>query len=141
LNELQDWQSGSSIPTIARPFVIFASANQFSMSSIGVESGLFARFISEWVLPKQEVARIVVEAIRKVPKVQSICAEFRKYEVAIWTLLSDYDREARKAVYEQELEISQQFRLRDFDFRVSSVDLISPDELKRTGSIEIFRRE
>lgn len=95
---------------------------------------------SEWVLPNHEVKKILVDAFKQVPQVKSICVRFGSDEVAIWTLLESYDRDARQQVYEKELELCTMLKVRDFDFRVTSVDLVSPAELVRAGSLEIYRR-
>ena len=82
---------------------------------------------------------LLVKAFQEVPQVQSICAQFGP-AITIWTLLESYDREAREHIYQKELEICQSLRIYDFDFRASSVDLVSPEELIRAGSREIYRR-
>lgn len=96
---------------------------------------------STWTFPKHELARIVAECIKEVAEVQSICAGFGDGENVIWTLLEAYDRDAREKVYEKELSICQMVHLYDFDFRVTSVDLVSPSELVDTGLQEIYRRK
>jgi hypothetical protein len=96
---------------------------------------------SEWVPPEQEVKLILVNLFKAIPQVKSICAQFGAEEIIIWTLLESYDREAREKVYEKELEVCAMLRLYDFDFRVTSIDLVSPDELIRSGSHEIYRRQ
>src|SRR5437016_2072385 len=92
-------------------------------------------------LPDHGIPKILVKMFREVLQVKSICAEFRANEIAICTLLDSYDRNARAQIYKRELEISSQFRLRDFDFRVTAVDLVLPDDLVKAGSIEIYRRD
>ena len=94
----------------------------------------------DWVLPDQEVAGVLVKLFRQVPQVKSICAQFNSEEMTIWTLLESYDRTAREEVYKKELEICQKLNIKDFDFRVTSVDLVSPAELIEAGSTEIYRR-
>jgi len=96
--------------------------------------------LSDWIFPREEITRVLVEKFRKVPEVKSICAQFGPEEITIWTLLERYDRKAREKVYTKELEICQAFRLYDFDFRVSSADLISPEELVHAGGREIYKR-
>jgi len=95
---------------------------------------------SEWVYPEQQVARVLVELFKEIPQVKSICARFGHDEITIWTLLASYDREAREKVYEKELEVCKILRIYDFDFRATSADLVSPEELALSGSREIFRR-
>ena len=127
--------------TLPHQFIVFWINPTTCMSSQGVSSQLSAdKDTSDWVFPSQEVTKILVEKFREVPQVKSICAEFRTDEIAIWTLLESYDRKARDEVYKKELEISEYFRLRDFDFRVTSVDLISPSDLVKAGCIEIYQR-
>lgn len=94
---------------------------------------------TEWVYPEQEIIHLLVKAFKQIPQVQSICAQFGP-EITIWTLLESYDRNARQRIYQKELEICQSLRIYNFDFRASSVDLVSPDELIRSGSREIYRR-
>ena len=95
---------------------------------------------SNWIYPDREIANFLARLFSKVPQVKSICAQFGPEEITIWTLLEHYDRKAREQVYKKELEICQTFGLYDFDFRVSSVDLISPNELVRLGGHEIYKR-
>jgi hypothetical protein len=96
---------------------------------------------SSWISPDQEITKILVEDFKQVPQVKSICAYFCPEEITIWTLLDSYDRDAREKVYEKELEICKQLRTHDFDFRVTSIDLVAPDELIRTGAYQIYRRQ
>jgi hypothetical protein len=93
-----------------------------------------------WISPDQEITKILVEGFKQVPQVKSICAHFGPEEITIWTLLESYDRAAREKIYEKELEICKLLRTHDFDFRVTSIDLIAPDELIRTGAYQIYRR-
>ena len=95
---------------------------------------------SEWVYPEQEIKRILVDLFKTVPQVKSICAHFGTEEITVWTLLDSYDRDAREKVYEKELAICRELRVYDFDFRATSVDLVSPGELVQAGSREIYRR-
>lgn len=95
---------------------------------------------SQWSGPEQEVFRVLADAFSKVPQVKSICAQFSKDEVVIWTLLEKYDRGAREKVYEKELEVCNRLGIHDFDFRVTSVELVPPEELVRGGSVEIYKR-
>lgn len=94
-----------------------------------------------WIFPENEITRILVESFKAVPQVKSICSESRKHNMAIWTILESDDRDARKEIYKRELQIGERFRLRDFDFRVTSLDLITPEELKNTGFVELYRRD
>jgi hypothetical protein len=95
---------------------------------------------SGWTLPDQEIIKILVEEFKQVPQVKSICAHFGPEEITIWTLLENYNRDAREKVYEKELGICQLLRIYDFDFRVTSIDIVSPDDLVHTGSHQIYRR-
>lgn len=109
---------------------------RFCMSPVGVSSA-----DSEWIYPEQQIARVLVELFTQVPEVKSICAQFGPEEITIWTLLESYDRTAREKVYHKELEVCRLLRVFDFDFRVTSIDLVSPNELVRAGSREIYRRD
>jgi hypothetical protein len=95
---------------------------------------------AQWTGPEQEVFRVLADCFSKVPQVASICAQFSKEEVVIWTLLEKYDRAAREKVYQKELEVCQRLGIYDFDFRVSSAQLVDPNELVRAGSVEIYKR-
>ena len=95
---------------------------------------------SDWIGSQMEIVNILVESFRQVPQVASICATFRSDGVTIWTLLSTYDRDAREAVYKREMGICNHLGSCDFDFRVSTVELVSPEEMIDAGSLEIFRR-
>ena len=95
---------------------------------------------SQWIPPEHQVFRVLVEAFKKVAKVQSICAQFGTDEVVIWTLLKDYDRVSREKVYRKEMEVCKRLGVYDFDFRVSSIKLVPPSELVRAGAIEIYNR-
>ncbi len=88
----------------------------------------------------QEIKRLLVERFKEVPQVKSICAKFGPEEVAVWTLIDDYNREARERVYEKELKICRELAMYDFDFRVTSSEIVSSEELVRAGSREIYRR-
>ena len=91
--------------------------------------------------PECEISRILVESFRKVPQVMSIWAKFSDDGIAIWTLLDSYDRAARGEVYKKELYLCQSRRIYDFDFRVTSIDLVSPQQLADNGLKEIYRRQ
>jgi hypothetical protein len=96
---------------------------------------------SSWISSDQEITKILVEKFKQVPEVEFICAQFGNEEIIVWTLLEHYDRAAREKVYEKELEICELLGVHDFDFRVTSVDLVTPPELIRTGSHQIYRRQ
>ncbi len=93
-----------------------------------------------WIFPEHQLARIIVNKFSAVPQVKAICINFGTSGYTVWTLLDSYDREAREKVYEQEMIVCDALRIYDFDFRVTSIDLVSPDELVATGSVAIFRR-
>ncbi len=95
---------------------------------------------SEWIGPDQQIANILVKQFSAIPDVISICAQFGPGEMVIWTLLGTYDREARDCVYRKEMEVCETLNLYDFDFRVSTVELVSPSELVKGGFREIFHR-
>ena len=96
---------------------------------------------SEWIFPEREITKILVESFAKIPQVVSICAQFNDDEIVIWTLLDSHDRVARGKVYEKELNLCQTLRIDDFDFRVTSIDLVSPQQLIDVGSKEIYHRQ
>lgn len=95
----------------------------------------------EWVFPEQEIRKIIQKALATVPEVVSVCAQVNEEETMIWTLLESYDRDARERVYKQELAICAALHLYDFDFRVTSIDLVSPHDLIKSGCQEIYRRQ
>jgi hypothetical protein len=114
-----------------------------SMSSVGMPSADLDVTSSnevEWVPPERQVTRMLVDLFKEIPQVKWICAQFNPDQIRIWTLLESYDREAREKVYEKEMEICRALRIQDFDFRVTSEELVSPEELERTGSRIIYRR-
>ena len=96
---------------------------------------------AEWVYPEQEIKRLLVDAFEQVPQVQAIYAQLGTDEITIWTLLDSYDREARSRVHERELEVSQTLHVYDFDFRVTSADVVPPEELQGSGMRKIFNRQ
>jgi hypothetical protein len=112
------------------------------MSSIGVFSAhpRVDSDNSDWVFPDQQIAHILVKLFSEVPQVRSICAQFGSDEMVVWTLLETYDREAREKVYKKELDVCELLKLYDFDFRVSSIDLVAPEQLTKAGLSEIFKR-
>ena len=142
--EARVWGSGNYSPSIHQVFYLFTpiDGEHYSLSPMSVPSVDEIAFSldSDWVVPEREITRILVESFKQVPEVASICAQFRSDGIAIWTLLSAYDRDAREAVYKREMEICDRLGSCDFDFRVSTVDLVSPYELVQSGSREIFRR-
>lgn len=93
-----------------------------------------------WIFPEHQLARILVNRFSCVPQVKSICITFGAEGYTVWSLLDSYDRDAREAVYVQELKVCEMLHIYDFDFRVTSIDLVTAEELIATGSIEIFRR-
>lgn len=96
---------------------------------------------AEWVFPDREIRTILVESFRQIGEVVSVCAKISVEESVVWTLLESYDRDARTRVYEKELEICERLQMYDFDFRVTSVDLVSPEELVAGGCPQIFKRQ
>jgi hypothetical protein len=123
---------------------MIANSEQYLMSSVGVTTADdlvgSVEDNTDWVSPDQEITHLLVECFREVPEVVSICAQFGVDGIAIWTLLEAYNPDARDRVYDKELDICRRLGLCDFDFRVSSVDLVSPQDLLLAGSIEIFKR-
>jgi hypothetical protein len=143
--EWVDWKQ-HSFQTLHEPyFYAFEQSQNLCMSSVGVSSQdryshVFVSENSSWIVPDQAIIKILVKEFKQVPQVQSICAQFSHEEITIWTLLKSYNRNAREKVYEKELKICELLRIYDFDFRVTSIDLVSPDELVHTGSYQIYRR-
>jgi hypothetical protein len=141
-----DWKQNSFQTTQEQYFYAFGlSPQNLCMSPVGVSSNDHHIFSggsdnSGWTVPDQEITKILVEKFKRVPQVKSICAHFFQGEITIWTLLESYNRSAREKVYEKELEICKLVGVYDFDFRVTSIDLVSPDDLVRTGSHQIYRR-
>jgi hypothetical protein len=141
-----DWKPRifQSLPRSAfYAFMPTIDKEKLCMSPVGASSAdgdVISSEDAEWIYPEQQVARILVELFKKVPQVKSICAQFGPEEITIWTLLETYDRAARESVYLKELEVCQKLGVYDFDFRATSIDLVSPEELTRSGSREIYRR-
>lgn len=142
--ETREWRSGEYATSIHQVFYLFTpfDGQQYSLSPMSIPSldEIASSSDSDWVTPQSEITRLLVECFRQVPQVASICAQFGSDGITIWTLLSEYDREAREAVYKKEMEMCDRLGACDFDFRVSTVALVSPSELVDTGSIEIFKR-
>jgi hypothetical protein len=114
-------------------------ATTTSLSSEDVET--VTSESAQWIQPDQDVSRILVDLFKKVRQVKSICVQFGPEEIMVWTLLKTYDRKARERVYKKEMEVCRVLGVRDFEFRVTSFDLVSPEELIRNGSREIYRRD
>jgi hypothetical protein len=127
--EAKEWRQ-QSFHTLPEPYFPLNPSHVFGMNSEN----------SDWITPNQEITKILVEEFKQVPEVKSICAQFGSEEITIWTLLESYDRGAREKVYEKELKVCKLLSIYDFDFRVTSIDLVSPDELVRTGSYRIYGR-
>lgn len=141
LYQVHDWQAKNIEAVIANFFV----GPNLAMTPVGVSSrnSCLVSWDSEesgWVRPEQDIKRILVDQFKEVPEVQSICAQFGSDQVTIWTILKEYDREARSKVHAKELQICQKLNVYDFDFRVTSADLVSPQELTHNGWHEIFSR-
>ena len=94
----------------------------------------------EWVFPDQEIRKILATSFQEIDEVVSVCAQISADESVVWSLLESYDRDVQTRVYEKELEICERLRMYDFDFRVTSIDLVSPAELMAGGFQEIFKR-
>lgn len=133
-SELIQTQASASFTFAVRP------EDYQCMSAVGVLPTNWIPDTPVWIFPEQEVAKIVVELFKMIPQVEAICAQFRTNEIALWTLLDSYDRMARGQVYEKELELCQHLNAYDFDFRVTSVDLVSPADLVKTGFRQIYSR-
>jgi hypothetical protein len=126
---LVDWKQ-HSFKTMSESYSVVSSEDSHV---VGMDFG-------NYIYPDREIKKILVEKFKQVPQVKAICAQLGPDEITIWTLLDSYDRTAREKVYEKELEICELLRVHDFDFRVTSIELVDPDELIRTGSYQIYRR-
>lgn len=141
----REWQPTlSDMPWRAPGYAFFVDPPA-SMTSVAISSEDFGVTAStsenfEWIRPDQQVARVLVELFKDIPQVKSICAQFGSDEIVVWTLLETYDRDAREKVYEKELEVCRLLRIHNFDFRVTSAELVPPEDLTATGSREIYRR-
>jgi hypothetical protein len=145
--EGKEWRSQISHTPMFQAFYSLppttCEVEMFCMSPVGASSADFELIDSgncEWVTPNRQVSRMLVDLFRQIEKVHSICAEFSVGGIRVWTLLEGYDREARERVYKKEIEICETLGIRDFDFRVTSVDLVSPEELEQAGCRVIYRR-
>lgn len=140
------WRSEVLRPANSGAFYAFTlvDGKQFCMSPVGVSPANDVVTSCdpnvEWIGHERDIARLLVESFKQIPQVASICAQFVSDGIVIWTLLEAYDREARERVYEKELDICQSIGACDFDFRVSSIDLVPVNELVKAGSHEIFKR-
>ena len=94
----------------------------------------------DWVFPDREIRSLIVKSLMQVGDVEFIYAQINRAESVVWTLLKTYDRSARERVYAKELEVCEMLDIYDFDFRVTSMDLVSPIELSHSGFEKIFRR-
>ena len=94
----------------------------------------------DWVFPDREIRSLIVKSLMQVDDVGFIYAQINRAESVVWTLLKTYNRSARERVYAKELEVCDMLDIYDFDFRVTSMDLVSPIELSDSGFEEIFRR-
>ena len=88
----------------------------------------------------REIRKILATSFQEIDEVVSVCAQISADESVVWSLLESYDRDVQTRVYEKELEICERLRMYDFDFRVTSIDLVSPAELMAGGFQEIFKR-
>lgn len=143
-----EWKSrifqGRPLSSIYSFFSTIEENGKLSVSSVGSLSTDVDMDVSEnyeWIYPELEVSRILVDLFKEIPQVKSICAQFGDEQIIIWTLLDSYDRQAREQVYHKELEVCRLLGVYDFDFRVTSIDLVSPEELVGTGSHQIYRRQ
>ena len=143
----RDWKSQSFQSTPAQYFHAFLmlNAENFCMTPVGLSSEDRQIIPSdsentEWVYPEQEIIRLLVDKFMQVSQVKSICAQFGSEGVAIWTILKAYDQDARSRIHGKELEICNELSVYDFDFRVTSADLVSPEELIGAGFWEIYKQ-
>lgn len=141
------WGTEQFKPTLQGSFYTFMpidsqqvamSATTVSSAESVVESDADA---SGWTLPEHDLSRIIVDCFKQVPQVHSICAKLGDGdEMTVWTLLESYDRDAREAVYGKEMIVCQSLHVYNFDFRVTSHDLVSSKELVDGGFREVYRR-
>ena len=93
-----------------------------------------------WVFPDREIRYLIVNPIMQIEEVSFIYAKINPDESVVWTLLKTYDRSARERVYAKELEVRDMLSVYGFDFRATSVELVSPTELSESGFEQIFSR-
>lgn len=94
----------------------------------------------QWIDPYGEVSRVVAESFSKIPQVAAMYSAFSGDYITIWTLLKSNDRKARESIYAKELEICDRFVVCGFDFKVSSVEAVTPAQLQKDGFRRIFSR-
>jgi hypothetical protein len=146
---LREWRSREFQTHPCPHFYVFFVDNRehgdLCMTAVGVSSADFdvresTAENSEWIYPEQQVARVLVDLFKEIPQVKSICAQFGDDQITVWTLLDSYDRDAREKVYGKELEVCRLLKIHNFDFRVTSADLVPPEDLVAAGSREIYNR-
>lgn len=148
--KLREWRSRILQTHSCRPFYVFLvdkkergnlSTNiEICVSSADFDFRESTAENSEWIYPEQQVARVLVDLFKEIPQVKSICAQFGDDQITVWTLLDSYDRDAREKVYGKELEVCRLLKIHNFDFRVTSADLVPPEDLVAAGSREIYNR-
>ena len=144
--EVTEWKTQSSDTQIHGFFVFGAHLDGHSICMTAVtllssDHDCVQTADSEWLNSEVDIARILVKSFSKVPEVNSIFIRFQDDEFLVWTILDSYNREARDKIYDKELEIFDNLKLDNFDFRVTSSDLMSPDELDEAGYHKIFSRD
>jgi len=140
--EARTWRDSSrAVPD--NPLYAFYLDPAICMSpcSIRISETTNSTLDAEWVDLDSTVERLLVKAFCSVPEVCSICVRREDGTTFVWTLLESYDREVREKVYEKELQICKELRIFDFDFRVTSQDLVSLQELVDSGCHEVFSRK
>ena len=139
-----DWEARTDAPAPSGySFCIdLDGGTSLSMTAIAMHSDTqeSATSDSKWLEGDVEVSHQLVKLFSQVPEVCAIFIKFQDDEFIVWTILKDYDREARDRIYDRELEICAALRVDNFDFRVTSKDLMSPDELNGAGYFQIFSK-
>lgn len=140
--EMKEWETKAS-DTRELAFFSFGADMGVCMTSpsvVSLERNCSQTSDSEWLDSEVELARIIVGRFKDIPQVNSIFLRFQDDEFLVWTILESYDREARDKIYDRELELCDSLKLDDLDFRVTSKNLMAPDELQDAGYHNIFTR-
>lgn len=136
----KDWISALAKPT-GTPFYTFSfELGVTDTSIVSSDRDCVSSADSEWLDSEVQIAKVLVKMFRDINEVSSIFLKFEDDGFLVWTLLKSYDRSARERVYEKELEICTSLGIHDFDFRVTSKDLMASDELSGAGYHKIFSR-
>src|SRR3990170_1187176 len=136
----KDWMSVLAKPR-GMPFYTFTfDLGVTDTSIVSSDRDCVSSADSQWLDSEVQVATVLVKMFRNINEVSSIFLKFEDDGFLVWTLLKSYDRSARERVYEKELEVCTSLRIYDFDFRVTSKDLMYSDDLSGAGYHKIFSR-